>query len=101
MKLGNLLGKEDANPSENRKTDFLKKMADLKVSQIKVKEYQLATAKNKPIRKATKVIFPDGEEIAFLEKMSKKEALNNGIYHYFVKKGYPKDEAQKLAMEML
>jgi len=89
MKLGNLFGQ-----------DGLSEKIDLDVSKIRVEDYQLVTTKNKPIRKATKVIFPDGEEISFLDKMSKKDALSNGIYQYFIKKGYPRDEATRLSMEV-
>lgn len=45
------------------------------MKQIKeIKNYQLCTANGTPIRIATKVIFTDGSEIKFMERMTKKEA---------------------------
>jgi hypothetical protein len=45
-----------------------------------VQNYTLKAANGKHIRIATKVILPNGEEIKFTEKMSKKEALRNVEY---------------------
>jgi len=43
--------------------------------QIRVETYRLTTRSGRHIRKATKVVFPDGYEIRFTERMSKREAL--------------------------
>jgi hypothetical protein len=40
-----------------------------------VKLYKLATAAGRRIRKATMVLFPDGREVKFLEKLPKREAI--------------------------
>ena len=42
---------------------------------VKVEDYALLTSNGRPIRKATKVIFPDGTEIPFTERMGEKEAI--------------------------
>lgn len=42
---------------------------------MRVETYQLKAANGKPIRKATKVVFADGREVKFMERMSKREAL--------------------------
>lgn len=40
-----------------------------------VENYRLLAANGNPIRIATKVVFPGGYEIRFIEKMGKKEAI--------------------------
>jgi len=45
-----------------------------------VEEYQLLTASGKRVRKATKVIFKNGKEIKFVEKVTKKDAIKNALY---------------------
>ena len=40
-----------------------------------VTDYMMLTRDGKAVRKATKVIFPGGFEIRFMEKLTKKEAL--------------------------
>jgi hypothetical protein len=42
---------------------------------IEVETYDLRTASNRPIRKATRVLFADGTVIAFTERLSKREAI--------------------------
>jgi hypothetical protein len=44
---------------------------------MKVQDYKLYASNGRYIRTATKVIFNDGKEIKFLDKMSKKEAVKN------------------------
>lgn len=41
----------------------------------KVETYKLHAGNGRYIRQATKVVFADGTEVAFTEKMSKREAL--------------------------
>jgi hypothetical protein len=43
--------------------------------QIRVETYTLTTSNGRHIRKATRVVFPSGHEVKFMEKMSKREAL--------------------------
>jgi len=47
---------------------------------MKVENYNLISSNGHHIRKATKVIFDDGEEIRFIDKVSKKEAIRNALY---------------------
>jgi hypothetical protein len=42
---------------------------------MKVETCQLVAGNGRPIRKATKVVFPDGVEVRFMEKMSKRRAI--------------------------
>ena len=42
---------------------------------IEVRDYKLFAGNGRFIRMATKVIFPDGKEIAFVDRLSKREAL--------------------------
>ena len=42
---------------------------------ITVETYTLTARNGRHIRKATKVVFPDGYEIKFTEHLSKREAL--------------------------
>ncbi len=42
---------------------------------MEVKTYTLFTSSGRHIRKATKVILPNGKEIRFMEKLSKKRAI--------------------------
>jgi hypothetical protein len=42
---------------------------------MKVFTYQLVAQNGKPIRKATGVRFPDGREIRFTERLTKRDAL--------------------------
>lgn len=41
----------------------------------KAKDYKLKTSEGKPIRTATKVVFNDGREVKFMDKLPKKEAI--------------------------
>lgn len=47
---------------------------------MRVENYNLVATNGRHIRKATKVIYDDGKEIRFVEKVSKKEAIRNAIY---------------------
>jgi hypothetical protein len=47
---------------------------------IKVENYRLFAGNGRYIRTATKVIFADGSEIKFIEKLSKKAAIANAQY---------------------
>lgn len=40
-----------------------------------VETYTLTASNGRHIRKATKVVFPSGYEIKFMERMGKREAL--------------------------
>jgi hypothetical protein len=42
---------------------------------MKVETYQLTTKGGRPVRKATKVTFPDGVVVRFIERMSKRRAV--------------------------
>jgi hypothetical protein len=42
---------------------------------MKVETYQLVAGNGRPVRKATKVVFPDGVEVRFMEKLSKRRAI--------------------------
>ena len=42
---------------------------------MRVETYQLVASNGNPIRKATKVIFPDGQEVRFMERVNKRNAL--------------------------
>jgi hypothetical protein len=44
-------------------------------SRYEIGTYRLITPKGRHIRIATKVILPDGREIRFMDKLSKKEAI--------------------------
>lgn len=46
-----------------------------------VQTYQLTTCTGLPIRKATKVVYPNGQEIAFTERMTQRDALQQAAYH--------------------
>ena len=46
---------------------------------MKVETYTLTTKTGRRIRKATRVIFPDGRKIEFTELMSKKQALKQAL----------------------
>lgn len=41
----------------------------------RVEHYLLTTRTGRPIRKATRVIFPDGGIIAFTERLGKRDAI--------------------------
>lgn len=43
--------------------------------ELRVETYRLKTSDNNPIRMATRVIFPDGKTVRFLERLSKREAI--------------------------
>lgn len=45
-----------------------------------VKTYALKASNGRHIRMATKVVLPDGQEVRFIDKMSKKEAIENAKY---------------------
>jgi hypothetical protein len=47
----------------------------IKEAQMKVTEYNLKASNGRHIRKATKVTFPDGYEVRFIERMPKGEAV--------------------------
>lgn len=47
---------------------------------MKVTNYQLKAANGKNIRIATMVTLSNGQEIKFVERMSKKEAIRNAEY---------------------
>lgn len=42
---------------------------------MKVETYDLRTADGRHIRKASRVLFEDGEVVAFTERMPKREAI--------------------------
>lgn len=44
-------------------------------SNIRVETYSLKARNGRHIRKATKVVFADGHEVAFTERLSRREAL--------------------------
>ena len=44
---------------------------------MKVQDYKLYASNGRYIRTATKVIFDDGSEIKFLDKLDKKQATKN------------------------
>lgn len=46
---------------------------------MKVENYKLTASNGKHIRIATKVILDNGEEIRFIERLSKKEAIRQVI----------------------
>lgn len=46
-----------------------------------VTTYQLVARNGRPIRQATKVTFPNGQEIKFTERMSKREAIRQAAFH--------------------
>ena len=46
----------------------------------KVQTYNLTANNGKHIRQATKVVFANGQEFAFTEKLSKKEALKQAKF---------------------
>lgn len=48
---------------------------------MKVETYNLTASNGRHIRKATKVTRPDGTEIRFTEKMSKREAIRQAAFH--------------------
>ena len=41
----------------------------------RVETYDLIAANGRPIRKATRVVMPDGRVISFAERLSRREAL--------------------------
>lgn len=43
---------------------------------MKIETYNLKAGNGKQVRMATKVVLDNGQEIKFMEKMSKREALN-------------------------
>jgi hypothetical protein len=55
-----------------------------------VKSYNLQASNGRHIRVATKVVFADGREIRFIEKMSKRDALRNAQFQ--IEHGYFKGE---------
>lgn len=59
---------------------------------MKVASYNLTASNGKHIRRATKVILPDGTEIKFLDLLSNKEAIRQAQYQIEVRKkwGYDK-----------
>lgn len=46
---------------------------------MKVETYTLTTKNGNRIRKATRVILPDGRKIEFTELMSKKQAIKQAL----------------------
>lgn len=46
---------------------------------MKATEYNLKTKTGKHIRKATKVTFPDGYEVRFIERMPKAAAIRQAV----------------------
>jgi len=46
----------------------------------KIENYNLKTSNGRHIRVATKVVFQNGHEIKFTEKMTKREAIKNAEY---------------------
>lgn len=47
---------------------------------MKVETYQMIASNGRPIRKATKVVFENGQEVRFTEKMTKQQAIEQGQY---------------------
>lgn len=47
---------------------------------VKIENYNLKASNGCHIRVATKVIFQNGDEIKFTEKMTKREAIKNAEY---------------------
>lgn len=45
------------------------------IENSKVENYRIFASNGNPIRVASKVIFPTGKEMKFLDKLSKREAL--------------------------
>lgn len=43
---------------------------------MKVETYRMVASNGKHIRMATKVVLPNGQEMRFIDKLSKREALN-------------------------
>lgn len=46
---------------------------------MQVVTYQLRAANGRSIRKVTKVIFADGVEVKFIERMSRKDAVQQAM----------------------
>lgn len=46
----------------------------------KIESYILKAPNGRKIRTATKVVFENGSEVKFIEKMTKKEAIKNAQY---------------------
>jgi hypothetical protein len=51
-----------------------------------VESYILQASNGRRIRTATKVVFADGREIRFIEKMSKRQALKSAAFE--IERGY-------------
>jgi len=49
--------------------------------------YQLVTPDGRPVRKATKVRFPDGYVIKFIDKLPSKEAIKQAKRHREILEG--------------
>lgn len=65
----------------------------------KVETYQLMTTNGDPIRKATRVIFTDGYQVSFTEKLPKKEAIKQArferciaLFISILEKSLPRDK---------
>lgn len=50
-------------------------------SEARVETYNLRASNGSHIRKATKVVFSDGTEVKFIERMSKREAIRQATSH--------------------
>ncbi len=75
-----LTGESSGNLVDSRtETWFTKSMT--KNETPKVENYSLQTRTGQHIRTATKVIFSDGTEVAFTERMSKREAIRQAEAH--------------------
>ena len=46
---------------------------------MKATEYTIKTKTGNHIRKASKVTFPDGYEVRFIERMPKREAIRQAV----------------------
>jgi hypothetical protein len=47
----------------------------------KVETYTLTASNGRKIRQATRVVFADGQVVAFVERMSRREALRQAAAH--------------------
>jgi hypothetical protein len=47
----------------------------MKTPNATVETYSLVASNGRPIRKAARVVFADGREVRFLDRMSKREAI--------------------------
>lgn len=81
MHTGQLAGMADVRLASGVVCDSLENLTTPLINHVEsIETYQLVASNGKPIRKATKVIFSDGFEVKFLDRIpSKTDAINQAL----------------------